>query len=114
MSDEVFKSTMLSHIDEIAHRIEQPTDGIILARNAELRKNPGAIHDLGAQTEGGSYGRMLASIPMVLYEKALRDGYDLNNTNSEVSAAEMSRYLQSVEGRACLVQDSTQKYFKGN
>jgi hypothetical protein len=102
--DGVIKSEFHSHIDEIAHIRTQPTEDIILARNSELRKNPGAIMDLGAKSDEGTWGRLVASIPMNLFEKAQRDGYDLNNRNAEISAKEMARYLQSTEGKMCLVQ----------
>jgi hypothetical protein len=100
--DGVIKSEFLTHIDEIAHKQTQPSEGIILARNAELRKNPGAIQDL-------SWGRLTASIPFNMFEKAIRDGYKLNDTNAEIAAAAMTRYLQTPEGKSCLVHDTTLK-----
>lgn len=100
----IFKSTFVEHCDEFAHQLEQPTENIILSRNAELRKNPGVIKDLGHGSEGGTWGRQLASIPIILFEKAIRDGYDLNNRAADISASEMARYLKSVEGRTCLIQ----------
>lgn len=102
--DEIFKSEFDTHCTEIAHKLTQPTEDVILARNARLRNNPGVIRDLGKGSEGGTWGRQLASIPFILYDKAIRDGYDLNNLNSEIAGKEMNRYLQSPEGRACLVQ----------
>jgi len=96
--DGVIKSEFLTHIDEIAHKQTQPSEALILARNAELRKNPGAIKDL-------EWGRMVASIPMNMFEKAIRDGYKLNHKDSDVSAKEMARYLQSTEGKLCLIQE---------
>jgi hypothetical protein len=47
---------------------------------------------------------MLASIPMIMYEKAIRDGFDLNNKDPDIAGREMHRYLQTPEGKACLVQ----------
>lgn len=102
--DGVIKSEFHSHIDEVAHVQTQPTEDIILARNAELRKNPGVIMDLGARSNEGTWGRLVASVPLNMFEKAIRDGYDLNNRNAEISAKEMARYLQSTEGKMCLVQ----------
>jgi hypothetical protein len=101
--DGVIKSEFLSHIDEIAHKQTQPTEDLILARNAELRKNPGALHDLGAQS-GDPWGRMVATIPMNMFEAAIRNGYDLNNRDSSISGLELARYLRSEEGKKCLVQ----------
>ncbi len=82
----------------------QPTEDVILARNARLRNNPGAIRDLGKGGEGGTWGRQVASIPLIIYDKAIRDGYDLNNLDSEIAGREMHRFLQSPMGKACLVQ----------
>jgi len=103
--DPVIKSEFhyQNHTDVVTHKTTQPTEDMILARNAELRKNPGVIQDLGAQS-GESFGRMVASIPIIMFEKAIRDGYDLNNRDAKIAGAEMNRYLQSTEGRMCLVQ----------
>ena len=106
MDNSVFKSdiTFQAHTDEMFHTVSQPTQDIILDRNRELRKNSGAIQDLGAQSSGGTWGRQVASIPFIMYEKALREGYDLNSKDAKFAEREMSRYLQSTEGRTCLVQ----------
>jgi hypothetical protein len=41
---------------------------------------------------------------MIVYDRAIRDGYDLNNLDSEIAGREMHRFLQSPMGKACLVQ----------
>jgi len=109
--DNVIKSDM--HFDNasntLTHVTSQPTENIILARNAELRKNPGALHDLGAQS-GESFGRLMASIPFIMYDKAIRDGYDLNSKDKITADLEMMRYLKTPEGKSCLVQTPSQKY----
>ncbi len=105
MVDEVFRSEFDTHCTEIAHKLTQPTEDLILARNARLRQNPGVIRDLGQGGEGGTWGRQVASIPMIVYDRAIRDGYDLNNLDSEIAGREMHRFLQSPMGKACLVQD---------
>jgi hypothetical protein len=102
--DGVIKSEFLTHIDEIAHKQTQPSENLILARNAELRKNPGVLYKLGEQ-EGHVWGEMLASIPFNMYEKAIRDGYQLNHPDAATSAMAMMNYLQTPEGKECLVQD---------
>ena len=104
--DGVYKSevTFQEHTEELVHKISQPTQDIILDRNRELRKNAGAIQDLGAQTGEGTWGRQLASIPFIMYDKALRDGYDLNSKDADFAGREMQRYLQTPEGKTCLVQ----------
>ena len=101
MNDEVFKSKLVyqPHEDKIYRELTQPTEKIILNRNAELRKNPGALKDL-------SFGRMAASIPFNVYEKAIRDGYQLNCPDKTIRQRDMHRFLQTVEGKACLVQEN--------
>jgi hypothetical protein len=101
--DEVFKSRLVyqDHEDKLYHEVTQPTENLILERNKELRNNPGVLRDLG---EGdNTFGRQVASIPLVMYEKAIRDGYDLNNRDAQIATREMMRYLQSPEGQICLV-----------
>lgn len=100
--DEVFKSRLVHqpHEDKIYRELTQPTEDLILNRNKELRKNPGALRDF-------SFGRLAASIPFNVYEKAIRDGYQLNCSDKQTRQRDMHRFLQSPEGRACLV---TEKY----
>jgi hypothetical protein len=104
--DEVIRSDVhfQEHTGVLTHKTTQPTEDVILHRNAELRKNPGVIQDLGAQSEGGAFGRQVASIPFVMYEKAIRDGYKLNCGDSEHRSKEVFRFLQSEDGKKCLVQ----------
>lgn len=92
------------HTGELIHRTSQPTERLILERNAELRRNKGAIQDLGAQS-GESFGRMVADIPFIKYNKAIRDGYQLNHRDAEFRAKEMMRYLKSEDGLPCLVTE---------
>jgi len=104
--DEVFKSDVhyQDHTDVLTHKLSQPTEQVILDRNTRLRNNPGVIQDLGAQSEGGSWGRQIASIPLIIFEKAVREGYDLKCQDQKVAGLEMNRFLQTPEGKACLVQ----------
>lgn len=105
--DKVFKSDFhyQEHTGEITHALTQPEENKILARNAELRKSEGAIQDLGAQSEGGVFGRQVASIPMIIYEQAKRDGYDLDNPDSSIAEKEVFRFLNSDIGKTCLVRE---------
>lgn len=102
--DEVIRSDIhyQEHTGVITHKTTQPSEDLILQRNAELRKNPGVIQDLGKQS-GGTFGRQVASIPFIMYEKAIRDGYGLNSGDAEYRQKELFRYLQSEEGKTCLV-----------
>ena len=81
----------------------QPSEKLILGRNAELRKNPGAMRDIGAGQEGGSWGRMLCSIPEVMFMKAIKDGYDMNSKDADHAQKEIFRFLKSEEGKLCLI-----------
>ena len=104
--DDVIRSKIhyQPHTGELTHLRTQPTEGLILERNNELRKNPGVIHDLGARSEGGSYGRQVASIPFIMYEEAIRDGFELDCGDAELRKSEMMRYLRSEKGKLCLIQ----------
>ena len=105
--DNVFKSDIhyQDHTDELTHKVTQPSEDIILNRNQELRKNAGVIQDLGAQSkgEGGTWGRQVASVPLIMFEEAIRNGFDLNSKDSEHAGREMMRFLQSEKGKICLV-----------
>lgn len=104
--EDIIKSEIFyqEHTGELVHKTSQPTENIILDRNAELRKNTGSIKDLGAGQEGGSWGRQVASIPFIVYEKAIRDGFSLNSKDQKFAGLEMNRFLQSEEGKKCLVR----------
>ena len=92
------------HTGVLTHKQTQPTEDLILTRNAELRKNPGVIRDLGAQGKGGTWGRNVASIPFIMYDAALRAGFELNCGDAEHRSKELFRYLKTEEGKKCLVQ----------
>lgn len=99
----VFKAEFFEHGTEIAHKVTQPTEDIILARNARLRLNPGSINDLGKGQEGGTWGRQVASIPLIIYTEAKRNGFDLDSKDKKVAELEMIRFLKTPKGMACLV-----------
>ena len=114
-----FKSEFIEHCNTITHKLTQPTEDIILARNARLRQNQGIINDLGHKSEGGTWGRLMANVPLILWNKAIKDGYDLDSKDKEIRDSERIRYLTTtVEGRACLVCDDTvksaTKFFAGH
>jgi hypothetical protein len=114
--DEVIQSSVhfQEHTGVLTHKQTQPTEKLILDRNAKLRDTPGAIRDFGEGEAGGAWGRMEASIPNIIFEAAIRDGYDLMSTDAKVMAAETRRFLATPIGKACMVHDSKQKYFNGN
>ena len=104
--DDVFKSDFhyQEHTGELTHVLTQPTEDLILDRNRELRKNKNVIRDLGQGQEGGTWGRQVATIPMNVFEAALRDGFEFNSKNATHAAQEMNRFLQTPMGKSCLVQ----------
>lgn len=99
MIDSVIKSDIIyqPHTDTIYHKTTQPSEDLILAHNAEARKD-NVYGDL-------SFGRQVASIPFIMYEKAIREGYDLNSKDSEIASKEMFRFLNSEEGKKCLIRN---------
>ena len=105
MMDEVIRSRIhfQDHTDTMTHVTDQPSEGVILNRNAELRKNPGAMRDLGEGSEGGTWGRSVANIPYIMLEKAKRDGYDLDSKDKEHRSKELFRFLNSEEGKKCVI-----------
>lgn len=104
MSDVIKSKIILDNQGSLFHETTQPTEDMILERNKQLRNNPGSIQDLGSQLQGGVWGRQIASIPFIVYEKAIRDGYDLNSSDSDRAEKELYRFLQSEEGKKCLVR----------
>lgn len=103
--DEIFKSEIhyQDHTGVMTHKVTQPSEDIILNRNAELRKNPGVMNDLGGKGSQ-SWGRQLASIPMIIFDRAIRDGFDLNSKDNKHAAKEMQRFLATDLGKECLTR----------
>lgn len=87
-----------AHTDQIYHRRTQPNEQLILERNHELRKQPEAF----AKNE---HFHQLASIPIIMWEKAIRDGYELNAKNNDHANRELMRFLRSPDGRLCMVSN---------
>lgn len=112
--DEVFKTDFhfQEHTDTLTAVKTQPTENLILERNKELRKNPGAISDLGGKGDN-TWGRHVAAIPLVVYENAKRNGYDLDSKDAKLAAKEMARFLASPIGRACVTNPHNVKYIGG-
>jgi hypothetical protein len=77
--------------------MDQPSENLILERNAQLRKD-NALGDL-------SFGRQVASIPFIMWERAKRAGYDLESKDPSISQKEILRFLRSDMGKVCMVRD---------
>jgi hypothetical protein len=112
-ADGLFISEFIEHGSELVHKLTQPTEDLILGRNKRLRNNPGAINDLGKGSKGGTWGRWVASIPELNYNAAIKAGYELDAKDPKRRSAEMTRFLATPIGRACLIQDDNKKYFTG-
>lgn len=102
--DEVIKSELYWEGDLLIHKQTQPTENIILERNNELRKNTGVIRDIKDES-GETWGRMVASIPIVLHSWALKNGYDFYSKEKGRAGKEILRFLQSEQGKKCMVRD---------
>jgi hypothetical protein len=112
--DGVFKSEFLEHGSELCHKLTQPTEDVILARNARLRQNPGAIRDLGQGQEGGTWGRQVASIPLLHWHIALRRGFDLESKDRAIREKELFRFLQTPLGQQSIIREKpTNRIVKG-
>lgn len=102
---DIIKSRWVEQDGKLYHERTQPTDKLIYERNKELRKNTGAIRDLGAQSEGGAFGRQVASIPMNDLEWAARNGYDIFSQNAKHASNELMRFLRSPIGQKSIIRD---------
>lgn len=88
----------------MTHKMTQPTEKIILDRNAELRKNNGVIQDLGWET-GDTWGRQVASIPEIMFAEAINNGFQLTHKDAEFAQKEMFRFLATDKGKTCLIRE---------
>lgn len=97
--DEVIRSRIhyQEHTGVITHVRDQPSESLILENNAKLRKD-NVLGDL-------SFGRQVASIPFIMWERAKRAGYDLESKDSKTAEKELFRFLQSDMGKPCLVRN---------
>jgi len=113
--DEVFKSEIhyQDHTGTLTHKTTQPTEDLILARNAELRKNPGVLRDLGDGSEGGTWGRLQATIPLVLVQWSKKQGHDLMERDSEQADKNLAWFMATPQGKSCLVQSPDTRQFSG-
>lgn len=93
------------HDEVLTHITDQPTEGLILQRNKELRD-----HDLLGDL---SFGRQVACIPFSIWEEAQRMGFDVANPDGEFAGKEINRFLQTPKGQLCLTREKKHKYFKG-
>lgn len=76
--------------------LDQPSRKLILERNAELRKTPGTLKDL-------SFGRQLASIPLLDYYELQRKFPRLRTDDVKDRSEEMMRILRMPEYSYLLV-----------
>lgn len=94
-----------NHTDVLTHKTTQASEKTILERNSELRKNEGAVKDLGHES-GETWGRQVATIPLILLQKAEKSGYDIHNKDQMIASTELHRWLQQTpEGQSCLIRE---------
>lgn len=105
--DSIIKSEfhLSAHDNVLTHVTSQPTEGHIYKVNKFLRDND--------MVKGCSFGTMVATVPFIMWEKAKRMGYDLDNPDAEIAGKEIHRFLQSEDGLPCKVQNTRKKYFSG-
>jgi len=96
--DGVLKNTIHTSREGYTGVLTQPTRNLILERNKELRKNPGAIRDL-------SFGRQAASIPIIDYLALKKKHPILNHPDARIRSAEMIRVLKLPENSIFHVQE---------
>lgn len=95
--DGVFKQEFKQE-DGILHRkLTQPSEGIILERNKQVRQNS-ALKDM-------SFGRQVASIPLNDYEMLCRQYPELIYGDASQRQNRLMKILSSVEGKKYMVQD---------
>jgi hypothetical protein len=110
--NDAIKSEIFFEGDDMVHKTTQPSEDLILEQNSELRKNEDAIKNLQDE-DGETWGRQVASIPLIMWEKAKRDGYDLSSRDSATATKELWRFLRSEEGKKCLVGNQSGKLYVG-
>ena len=98
VNDGVFELNLAQDAHGLHGILTQPSEELILERNAELRKNPGALRDL-------SFGRQVASIPMVVYDKWMREYPKLRSPDQKEASDELMRILRLPENRIYCVTD---------
>lgn len=112
IDDGQFKSRIVDHAPtgEIGHIFEQKDRDVILERNRELRKNPGALKDL-------TFGRQIANIPFEDWDYFLMKNPDYRFMDKKQREVCLMNFLKfDPIGQSCVVQDtqykSQTKYFE--
>lgn len=85
------------HENKVYRQMTQPSADLILARNAELRKNPGVINDL-------SFGRYHLSIPLNDFEMLRRKHPELRSSDNSVRTAWYKKFIKSSDSLKYRVQ----------
>jgi len=85
------------HEDKVYHKTTQPTEDLIYEQNAIIRREQ-PLGDL-------SFGRQIASIPFIAWEKAIRDGFALDSKDAAIAEKELFRFLSTPAGKKCMLRD---------
>lgn len=87
------------HEDKLYSRLSMSTNirAAIMDRNAELRKNPGAINDL-------SFGRLAISMPELDYWQLVKRKPELQAPDKQTRDAAWAKWMASAESAPYKVQ----------
>lgn len=96
--DGLYKQEFKQEDDKLHRRLTQPTEGVILERNKQVRQNS-ALRDM-------SFGRQVASIPLNDYEMLCRKYPELKHGDAEQKQTRIMKILASSEGKKYMVQES--------
>lgn len=78
------------HEGKLYRELSQPSRSLILERNAQLRREPGAVRDL-------SFGRLALTIPLEDWAE-LREKYpDLASKDPGIKSAAWKRFISGAE-----------------
>lgn len=92
--------------DELVRRVRQPTEDRILDRNAELRKNPGALREL-------SFMGLELTIPALHYERLIRTNPDLHSRDAETKTRAWRKFFGSSAADPYRVRDRYRSRARG-
>jgi hypothetical protein len=103
--DGLFKSAIREEQDHSVHEWSQPSEDLIAHHVQRRRLEPEAVRDLTDEETGETWGRQVASIPFVVWYKAIKDGFQLNHRDTKFANEELWRFMRSEEGQKWIVRE---------
>ena len=91
---------------ELVRRIRQPSEDRILDRNAELRKNPGALREL-------SFAGLELTIPELHYLRLIQERPDLHSSDAETKTRAWRAFIASSDADPYRVRDRYKSRARG-